>query len=115
MSDLISNSKSYLDLLGRLKEQIRTAQVKAALAVNRELILLYWNIGKQILERQNTEGWGKNVIPRLSKDLSREFPEMKGLSPRNLGYMKPSPRHGRTRQFCSKLLQNYRGSTTASF
>jgi len=58
MSELIPNSKSYLDLLGRLKEQIRTAQVKAALAVNTELILLYWNIGKQILERQSTEGWG---------------------------------------------------------
>lgn len=88
MADLVSNPKSYLDLLARLKEQIRTAQVKAALAVNSELVLLYWNIGKQILERQSSEGWGKNVIPRLSKDLSSEFPEMKGLSPRNLGYMK---------------------------
>jgi predicted nuclease of restriction endonuclease-like (RecB) superfamily len=86
--DLISNSKSYIDLLTRLKEQIRTAQVKAALAVNSELVLLYWSIGRQILDRQNTEGWGKNIIPRLSKDLSREFPGMKGLSPRNLGYMK---------------------------
>ncbi len=88
MADLVSNTKSYLDLLARLKEQIRTAQVKAALAVNSELVMLYWGIGRQILERQSREGWGTNVIPRLSKDLSSEFPEMKGLSPRNLGYMK---------------------------
>lgn len=88
MSDLVPTSKPYLELLARLKEQIRTAQVRAALAVNNELVMLYWNIGKQILERQASEGWGKTVIPRLSKDLSREFPEMKGLSPRNLGYMK---------------------------
>lgn len=88
MADLIPNSKSYADLLKRLKEQIRAAQVKAALAVNSELVVLYWNIGRQILERQNAEGWGRNVIPRLSNDLSREFPEMKGFSPRNLGYMK---------------------------
>jgi hypothetical protein len=51
-------------------------------------VLLYWNIGREILQRQASEGWGKNVIPRLSKDLSAEFPEMKDLSPRNLGYMK---------------------------
>jgi predicted nuclease of restriction endonuclease-like (RecB) superfamily len=50
--------------------------------------LLYWGIGREILARQAQEGWGKNVIPRLSRDLASEFPEMKGLSPRNLGYMK---------------------------
>jgi predicted nuclease of restriction endonuclease-like (RecB) superfamily len=88
MADLVPTSKTYLELLDQLKGQIRAAQVKAALAVNRELVLLYWDIGRQILERQTSEGWGKNVIPRLPKDLSSEFPEMKGLSPRNLGYMK---------------------------
>ena len=72
MSDLAPNSNSYLELLDQLKKQIRTAQVKAALAVNSELILLYWSIGRQILERQNSEGWGKSVIPRLSKDLAAE-------------------------------------------
>jgi predicted nuclease of restriction endonuclease-like (RecB) superfamily len=84
MADLISRSKNYQDLLARLKSQIRTAQVRAAVAVNQELVLLYWGIGRQILERQTNEGWGKSVIPRLSKDLSSEFPEMQGLSPRNL-------------------------------
>jgi predicted nuclease of restriction endonuclease-like (RecB) superfamily len=88
MADLISTSKSYQDLLARLKSQIQTAQVRAALAVNQELVLLYWQIGKEILTRQEVEGWGSKVIERLAKDLHVEFPEMKGLSPRNLKYMR---------------------------
>jgi hypothetical protein len=58
MADLIPNSKTYQDLLSRLKSQIRNAQVRAASAVNHELVLLYWGIGKEILERQASEGWG---------------------------------------------------------
>jgi predicted nuclease of restriction endonuclease-like (RecB) superfamily len=88
MADLISNSNSYQDLLTRLKSQIRTAQVRAAVAVNQELVLLYWGIGKEILTRQKDDGWGTRVIERLAKDLRAEFPDMQGLSPRNLGYMK---------------------------
>jgi predicted nuclease of restriction endonuclease-like (RecB) superfamily len=88
MADLISTSKSYQDLLARLKSQIRTAQVRAAVAVNQELVLLYWGIGKEILTRQKEDGWGTRVIERLAKDLRSEFPDMQGLSPRNLGYMK---------------------------
>src|SRR5262249_9553471 len=88
MANLISSSKSYRHLLARLKSQIRTAQVRAALAVNEELVLLYWRIGHEILTRQKKEGWGAGVIERLAKDLRSEFPSMQGLSPRNLGYMK---------------------------
>jgi predicted nuclease of restriction endonuclease-like (RecB) superfamily len=88
MADLITTSKSYRDLLAHLKSQIRTAQVRAALAVNQELVLLYWGIGKEILTRQQAEGWGSKVIERLAEDLRLEFPEMKGLSPRNLKYMR---------------------------
>src|ERR1700722_5109097 len=88
MADFLSTSKSYLDLLARLKSQIQTAQVRAALAVNRELVLLYWQIGKEILTRQQAEDWGSKVIERLAKDLHVEFPEMRGLSPRNLKYMR---------------------------
>src|SRR6266478_3665537 len=88
MADLISSLKSYQDLLTRLKNQIRTAQVRAALAVNRELVLLYWGIGNEILTRQREDGWGTRVIERLAKDLRAEFPEMQGLSPRNLKYMR---------------------------
>jgi predicted nuclease of restriction endonuclease-like (RecB) superfamily len=88
MAELISNSKVYRDLLANLKSQIRTARVRAALAVNRELVLLYWRVGKEILTRQGQEGWGTRVIERLAIDLRAEFPDMQGLSPRNLKYMR---------------------------
>jgi len=88
MADNISDSKSYRELLSRLKNQIRTAQVRAAVAVNQELIQLYWGIGKEILDRQASEGWGTKVVDRLARDLRSEFPEMKGLSRTNLLYMR---------------------------
>lgn len=76
----------YAAILAELKDQIRSARIKAALAVNRELVLLYWRIGRRILKQQHEEGWGSKIIDRLSLDLRREFPEMKGLSSRNLKY-----------------------------
>jgi len=88
MEDLISSSKSYQDLLASLKSQIRTAQVRAALSVNRELVLLYWQIGREILARQQEQGWGAKVIDQLAKDLHQAFPDMQGFSPRNLNYMR---------------------------
>jgi predicted nuclease of restriction endonuclease-like (RecB) superfamily len=78
----------YAELLESLKARIREAQVRAALSVNRELVLLYWHIGREILQRQEREGWGAKVIDRLARDLRREFPDMKGFSPRNLKYMR---------------------------
>jgi predicted nuclease of restriction endonuclease-like (RecB) superfamily len=78
----------YPELLEDLKGRVRTARVRAAVSVNRELVLLYWEIGRSILERQQREGWGAKVIDRLADDLRREFPEMKGFSGRNLKYMK---------------------------
>ena len=78
----------YADLLAALKQRIQMAQLRASLAVNRELVLLYWGIGREILARQKEDGWGTRVIERLSKDLRSAFPDMKGLSFRNLGYMK---------------------------
>jgi len=68
--------------------RIRAAQLRASLAVNRELVLLYWQIGHDILDRQDREGWGAKIIDRLAIDLKRAFPEMKGFSPRNLKYMR---------------------------
>ena len=73
----------YDDFFRNLKERIRSAQVKAALAVNQELVLLYWQIGRDILQRQQDEGWGTKVVDRLAQDLKIEFPEMTGFSPRN--------------------------------
>ena len=80
--------EGYGALLTDLKERIRSAQVRAALAVNRELVLLYWHIGQEILVRQGQEGWGTKVIDRLARDLKQEFPEIKGFSSRNLKYMR---------------------------
>jgi hypothetical protein len=89
MSDLsLSVPEDYEEFLGELKERIRAAQIRAALAVNRELALLYWRIGREILARQRDRGWGANVIDRLSSDISRDFPGMKGFSPRNLKHMR---------------------------
>ncbi|MEL6501313.1 MAG: PDDEXK nuclease domain-containing protein [Cyanobacteria bacterium J06650_10] len=81
-------SNAYALFLSSLKERIQTAQTKAALAVNQELTLLYWQIGTEILQRQNAEGWGSKVIGRLAKDLKRDFPELKGFSSRNIKYMR---------------------------
>lgn len=81
-------SKAYQELLEDLKLRIRAARVRAALSVNRELVLLYWHIGRAILERQAREGWGAKVIERLGEDLRREFPDMRGLSRANLFYMR---------------------------
>ncbi len=78
----------YVALLGDLKERIRSAQIKAALSVNRDLLALYWEIGRAIRTRQDEHGWGAQVVVRLSTDLRRAFPEMKGFSPRNLQYMR---------------------------
>jgi predicted nuclease of restriction endonuclease-like (RecB) superfamily len=79
---------NYQAFLQSIKARVQQAQLKAVVAVNIELIVLYWHIGREILERQEQEGWGTKVIDRLSADLHAAFPQMKGFSPRNLGYMK---------------------------
>jgi predicted nuclease of restriction endonuclease-like (RecB) superfamily len=81
-------SGDYNSWLADLKQRIQSAQQRAVLAVNRELILLYWQIGKDILERQQAQGWGAKVIERLAKDLQTAFPDMKGFSRSNLMYMR---------------------------
>ncbi|MCO6466755.1 MAG: DUF1016 family protein [Bradyrhizobiaceae bacterium] len=85
---LLPAPEGYSDWLAELKTRIHTAQQRAALAVNRELVLLYWQIGRDILMRQAEQGWGAKVIERLSQDLRAAFPEMKGFSSRNLKYMR---------------------------
>ena len=74
----------YAPLLAELKTRVRAAQVRAAVSVNRELIRLYWHIGREILRAQRAEGWGTEVVERLARDLAREFPEMGGFSRANL-------------------------------
>jgi predicted nuclease of restriction endonuclease-like (RecB) superfamily len=81
-------NQHYDLLLASLKERVASSRYKAALSVNRELILLYHHIGTQILEAQANQGWGAKVIDQLSRDLRSEFPDMKGFSPQNLKYMR---------------------------
>lgn len=78
----------YTIWLTELKTRIHNVQQRAALAVNRELVLLYWQIGRDILERQANEGWGAKVIERLAVDLREAFPDVKGFSRANLMYMR---------------------------
>jgi predicted nuclease of restriction endonuclease-like (RecB) superfamily len=77
----------FADLLADLKARIRQAQTRAVLAANAELVRLYWDIGRMIDQRQQQEGWGSGVIPRLSVELRNELPELKGFSERNLKLM----------------------------
>jgi predicted nuclease of restriction endonuclease-like (RecB) superfamily len=77
----------YKSLLGDIKTRIRKAQLKATLAVNGEMIQLYWDIGNMIHQRQQEQGWSSKVIPKLARDLKNELAEIKGFSERNLGYM----------------------------
>jgi len=77
-------SVEYDRLLNDLKARIQQAQVRASLAVNRELVWLYWQIGREILTRQAEEGWGAKVIDRLARDLRQAFPELRGFSRSNL-------------------------------
>ncbi|EXU75511.1 PDDEXK nuclease domain-containing protein [Erwinia mallotivora] len=87
-ASLTPEPSGYADWLADLKGRIHSAQQRAALAVNRELVSLYWQIGRDILMRQAEQGWGARVIDRLAHDLRTAFPEMKGFSPRNLKYMR---------------------------
>ncbi len=81
-------SPAYQALIEEIKARIQTAQNRAARAIHQELVLLYYDVGKQILEREEKEGWGASVIERLASDLRVAFPGLKGFSPRNLRYMK---------------------------
>ena len=85
---LTPSPEGYTDWLVDLKSRIHNAQQRAALAVNRELLQLYWHIGRDILARQAEQGWGAKVIERLAHDLRTAFPEMKGFSRANLMYMR---------------------------
>lgn len=77
----------FSSLLADVKGRIQTAQTRAMLAVNTELVRLYWDIGRIINERQKKEGWGAAVIPRLARELHNELPDLKGFSERNIGRM----------------------------
>ncbi len=98
------NEVSYAQLLNQVKSRIREARVRAGLAANRELVALYWGVGKLIVERQRAKGWGSAVIERLSRDVRHEFPDIQGFSPRNIWRM---------RAFCLAYTEEVRNAAAA--
>jgi len=87
MSEVAKNL-AYKDFIAAIKSQVQSAQIKAAVSVNRELLQLYWLMGSQIVEKQETARWGDGLVKQVSRDLQEEFPDMKGFSIRNIKYMK---------------------------
>jgi len=89
MTDIdLNRTEHYQSWLAGLKDRIRVSQLKAAVRVNTELMLVYWQLGKGIVEKQQEAGWGDALIEQLSRDLSAAFPEMKGFSRTNLFYIR---------------------------
>ena len=80
----VSETQEYSRFLSEIKSRIRSAQYEAMKAVNKEMIALYWELGKRIYEQQNLLGWGRSVVENLSKDIQKEFPEVKGFGTSNL-------------------------------
>lgn len=79
---------AYGDFINKIKGEIKTQRLSIVLNANHGMIMLYWRLGMRILEKQKSEGWGSRVIDRMSFDLQKEFPDMKGFSPRNIKYMR---------------------------
>lgn len=81
-------TNEYKDFFVAIKTTIQSAQIKASVIVNQELLKLYWNLAQMIIEKQESSSWGDGILENISKDLKREFPNMKGFSLRNLKYMR---------------------------
>ena len=94
----------YGEFLNNLKLEIRQSQIRAAMSVNAEVIFLYWEIGKSILQQQTNSGWGAKVIDRLARDLRNEFPGVKGFSTRNLKYMRSFAENWQDFEFVQQVL-----------
>ena len=82
------DEKFYASFLEQLKSKVRRAQLKASLVVNSELLQLYWDIGKSIVEKQEQEGWKAQIIEKLCCDLQKAFPGIQGFSRANIFYMR---------------------------
>ncbi|GAB6888700.1 hypothetical protein JCM13304A_21990 [Desulfothermus okinawensis JCM 13304] len=88
MSENIINSEDYKNFITQIKNKIHSAQIKAAISVNKQMLKLYWFLGSEIVKKQKIANWGDGLLKQISADLKREFPEIKGFSYRNIKYMK---------------------------
>ena len=88
MTNMLQIDKSQIDFINEIKIQIKAAQYRALQYVNKEQIMLYWNIGKTIVERQQQFGWGKSIVEILATELQKEFIGVQGFSARNLWRMR---------------------------
>jgi predicted nuclease of restriction endonuclease-like (RecB) superfamily len=88
MSVIIFKNQDYKKFISNIKKRIQQVQIKAAISVNRELLHLYWDLGRQIVAKQNQTKWGSGLINQMSKDLQNAFPDMKGFSLSNLKYIR---------------------------
>jgi predicted nuclease of restriction endonuclease-like (RecB) superfamily len=95
----------YPQFLTEIKARIGAARTRAVLAVNSELIKLYWEVGKEILDREDRQGWGAKVVDRLAIDLRRELPDITGFSLRSLRYMREFARAWSTFETPEEMLQ----------
>ena len=100
----------YRDLLAAIMARIGEARLRAAVSVNRDLILLYWEIGRDIRARQEQEGFGTAVIKRRAADFRRNSPDMTGFSQRNLKYMRAFAETWPDRRLCNCSLYNFPGA-----
>lgn len=101
---MLNHQHDYQLWFHELNQRIRQSQQKAVWAVNAELVLLYWQIGQDILRQQQQYGWGAKIIEQLSQDLKREFPEMTGFSKRNLSYMRKFAQEWQDEQIVQAVL-----------
>ena len=86
--EAVASSSTYRELVDRLKQRIRESQARAARALNTELVMLYWSIGRDILAQQQAAGWGDDIVGRIAADLRAETGSARGFSRRNLFYMR---------------------------
>lgn len=109
-SDSFMADKNYVKWLSDLKKRFRMSQLKAAVKVNTEMLKFYWSLGEDICEKQKQYKWGANFMKRLSLDLRAEFPQAEGFSWSNLYKIRKWYLFYSSQiEFCTKLVQNYKG------
>src|SRR5580698_3719448 len=113
MTQQLTTDRQYRQWVIELKNKIGAAQIKASLTVNRELLELYWELGREIYEKQQTANWGEALIDQLSRDLTAMFPNMKGFSKTNLFYIRKWFLFYQSAEFVPQLVGQIEGAQKA--